>query len=83
MENNEIELYSKLMILYNSINKYNSYTISLSINCFDFDNLKNSQHFDRLFKIETNVKGETLINGILLLTSPLCPKGTFYLQQKI
>lgn len=83
MENDEVELFSKLMILYNSMNKYYTYSISISINSFDFDDLKNSQHFDRLFKIETNVKGETLINGILLLTSPLCPKGTFYLQQKI
>lgn len=82
MISNETQLFEKMNHLFNVLGEYKSRIFSISVNSYDFELLNNHPEFDKLFKFETNLKGEYLLNGVLLFRSPLIASGTFYLKEK-
>lgn len=80
MESDQTQLFEKMKHLFNVLGEYKSRICRLSVNSYDFHLLKNHPEFDKLFKLETNTKGEQLLNGVLLVNSPLIATGTFYIN---
>lgn len=80
MQSDQTQLFEKMKRIFNLLGEYKSRIYRLSVNSYDFHLLKNHPEFDKLFKLETNTKGEQLLNGVLLVNSPLIATGTFYIN---